>query len=330
MDGFAFRTDVFQDWDYYRQAVIGIVFTHFLHLYMRRQQLIRYRFGAAFLKLWASVLVTSLLITITYTVIAVFDSGGWATFYASVTKAADKKLGPDTVLTLFFLATWFLWHLVIWGWLIIYFMILQGRFKRMELESENRLRQAELENLKTKLNPHFLFNALSSIRSLIGENPQRAQQAVGELADVLRSAILAEHQQQISFERELEVVQHYLAIEKIRFEERLQVQYDIDPAIYPQPMPPMLLQTLVENAIKHGISKKTSGGNIRIRAGYEHGHCFIRVENSGQITTENLQNGFGITGTIKRLSLLYGNEASFSIRNADPQTVHATVKLPKA
>ncbi len=124
------------------------------------------------------------------------------------------------------------WHPVVWAWVILYFSSWRrGRFKRIELENENRLKQAELDNLKTKLNPHFLFNALSSIRSLIGENPGRAQQAVAELAKSCAAPCSRNITSWIPSGKELEVVQHYLAIEKIRFEERLSVHYTIDPAI---------------------------------------------------------------------------------------------------
>lgn len=329
IDGFAFRMDVFADMDFYGAILMGIFYTHLLHLYLRKQNLVRYRFGALFLKLWLGVLLASLGITLTFLTYEMILSGGWDKFLASIDVAKGTFNNKYITLAVIIGVIWLAWHLVVWGWVITYFTMLQSRFKRIGLESENRLKQAELDTLKSKLNPHFLFNALTSIRSLIGEDPSRAQQAVGELAEVLRSAMLVEHQQQITFAKELEVVQHYLAIEKIRFEERLQVQYDIDPSTYEQSMPPMLLQTLVENAIKHGISQKAAGGEISIKAQVEGKYWFIHVENTGQVPEGTLQNGFGITGTIKRLSLLYGDKASFSIHNTGKHTVYATVKLPR-
>lgn len=331
-EGFAFRTDVFGDTDFYSAYFIGVLATHLLYLYLRKQQLQRYRLGAVFMKVWGAVTLSSLLIVLWLTGISIAEDGGWNSFFASVDKTLGKPggLGTRAAIGLIFLLVWFVWHLVVWGWVILYFSLLQGRFKRIELENENRLKQAELDNLKTKLNPHFLFNALSSIRSLIGENPERAQQAVAELAEVLRSAMLAEHHQLIPFGRELEVVQHYLAIEKIRFEERLNVHYIIDPNIYQQTMPPMLLQTLVENAIKHGISKLAAGGEIRIAAALEGKQFVLRVENTGRVPEEHPGGGFGIQGTLKRLALLYGDKAFFTLHNTAQQTVCATVKLPAA
>ena len=333
-DGFAFRMDVFGDKDFYSAFAIGVLATHLLYLYLRKQQLQRYRLGAVFLKVWGAVSLTSLLIVLLMMGQAIIEEGGWNAFFSSLYKSMDKNdlngMAGSVILGMIFAAMWCLWQLVVWGWVIVYFSLLHGRFRRIELENENRLKQAELDNLKTKLNPHFLFNALSSIRSLIGENPARAQQAVGELAEVLRSAMISGHQQLIPFGKELEVVQHYLAIEKIRFEERLRVHYTIDPQLHQQVMPPMLLQTLVENAIKHGISRLAAGGEIRITAALEGRLFVLRVENTGQLAETVTGTGFGIEGTVKRLALLYGNKAGFTLHNTAQQTVCATVKLPAA
>lgn len=333
-EGFAWRLDVFGDKDFYSAVLIGVFSTHLLYLYLRKRQLERHRLGAVFVKVWGAVSLTALLIQLLLTGVTIIEEGGWNSFFSSLYGSMDEKklqgVTANVILGGIFLAMWCIWHLVVWGWVIIYFSLLQGRFRRVELENENRLKQAELDNLKTKLNPHFLFNALSSIRSLIAENPGRAQQAVGELAEVLRSAMLSEHQQLIPFGKELEVVQHYLAIEKIRFEERLRVHYTIDPQLYGQTMPPMLLQTLVENAIKHGISKLAAGGDIRISAAVEDRMFVLRVENTGQAAETFTSNGFGIQGTLKRLALLYGGKANFTLHNTAQQTVCATVKLPAA
>lgn len=329
MDGFGLRGDVFMDTDFYFHIANGVFWTHLLSVFIRRQGLERMRFGAVFTKLWIAVVCTSLLMVSTMSVLSVWEAGGWQKFTTEGLKERDG-LSANTQLVIVFLLVLFVWHLVVWGWVAIYFAATQGSIRRQELESENRLKQAELDNLKTRLNPHFLFNSLSSIRSLIAENPERAQRAVGELAEVLRSAMLSERQQLIAFGKELEVVQHYLAIEKIRFEERLQVEFEITGATDKQTMPPMLLQTLVENAIKHGIAKRSAGGNIRITAGREGNHFIIHVDNTGQITETHSDSGFGISGTLRRLSLLYGEKASFRIGNISESTVRATVKIPAA
>ncbi|WP_126245109.1 sensor histidine kinase [Chitinophaga rhizosphaerae] len=328
IDGFGLRGDVFTDYDFYFHIANGVVCTHLLDVFIRWQKLERMRFGAVFTKLWLAVLGVSILMVVNLAIMAIWESGGWNAFISPVTKQHD--LSPTTMMVIIFIIAVFLWHLLLWGWVAIYFALSQGRVKRQELESQNRLKQAELDNLKTRLNPHFLFNSLSSIRSLIAENPERAQQAVGELAEVLRSAMLSEHQQLIRFGRELEVVKHYLAIEKIRFEERLQVEFNIGDGSDEQTIPPMLLQTLVENAIKHGISKRSAGGDIRISAVRSGKHFIIQVDNSGRMENTASEEGFGINGTIRRLALLYGGEAKFHICNLENDTVRATVKIPAA
>src|SRR5205085_6678051 len=118
------------------------------------------------------------------------------------------------------------------------------------------LRKLELKTIKAHINPHFIFNALNSIRALIDEDPNRARNAVTHLSNILRSSMQAEKLETVPFEKELNIVKDYLALEYIRFEERLKIEYSIEGATLNQPVPPMMLQTLVENAIKHGIGKR--------------------------------------------------------------------------
>ncbi len=329
MDGFGLRVDVFMDTDFYFHVANGVICTHLIHLFIRWQKLERMRFGRVFMKLWLAVVGATVLMVANMSVLSIWEAGGWTEFSTNGLKDRDG-LSPTAQMIIVLVLIAFVWHLVVWGWVAIYFSAIQGRIKRQELESENRLKQAELDNLKTRLNPHFLFNSLSSIRSLIAEDPVRAQRAVGELAEAARSAMLSERQQLIAFGKELEVVKHYLAIEKIRFKERLRIEYHIQATTDAQTMPPMLLQTLVENAIKHGISKHSAGGDIRISAGREGKHFIIQVDNTGQMTEPSFEEGFGLSGTLRRLSLLYGEKASFRIGNISDSTVRATVKIPAA
>ena len=114
---------------------------------------------------------------------------------------------------------------------------------------EALVKSLELNTIKAHINPHFIFNALNSIRALIDENPQRARNAITELSNILRSSMQTEKMETVPFERELNIVKDYLALENMRFEDRLKVEYDIDEDTLNQPVPPMMLQTLVENAI---------------------------------------------------------------------------------
>ncbi|RAJ75602.1 histidine kinase [Chitinophaga dinghuensis] len=218
-------------------------------------------------------------------------------------------------------------------WWMIYYLyhyIEATRSEKLDqLTLQATVKELELKTIKAQLNPHFIFNALNSIRALVDENPQRARTAITELSNILRSSMAAEKAETVSMEKELNIVKDYLALETIRFEERLNVTYDIDPETLGLQVPPMMLQTLVENAIKHGISKTISGGNVHICSRLKGLQHEIMIENTGQFV-ENVKNGhgFGLESTRQRLSLLFGNRASFEIRNKDEQMVEARVIMP--
>lgn len=126
----------------------------------------------------------------------------------------------------------------------------------------------------------------------------------------------------------MNIVKDYLALEHIRFEDRLQIAYDIDEDTLDQPVPPMMLQTLVENAIKHGIGKQKGGGLIRVISDYRDNHHELIVQNTGRLDDNGNADGFGISSTRNRLKLLFGGKSSFEIRNTEDNMVEATVKMP--
>jgi LytS/YehU family sensor histidine kinase len=192
---------------------------------------------------------------------------------------------------------------------------------------ESLVKELELRTIKSQINPHFLFNALNSIRALIDENPRRARTAVTELSNILRSSMQVEKVETVSMENELNIVRDYLALEHIRFEERLKVNYDIDPATLELPVPPMMLQTLVENAIKHGISKSVHGGFINISSHINGLQHEITIQNTGQLCETGRDGGFGLQSTRQRLGLLYKEKASFNIYNVNNHLVEAKVEI---
>ena len=130
-------------------------------------------------------------------------------------------------------------------------------------------------------------------------------------------------------EKELDIVRDYLALEHIRFEDRLNIEFDIDEDTLGQPIPPMMLQTLVENAIKHGIGKNAKGGIVRIISDFKDDHHELIVKNTGHLNGDYNPEGFGISSTLSRLSLMYGDKAHFEIRNSDEKDmVEATITMP--
>ncbi|HRH59181.1 MAG TPA: histidine kinase [Chitinophagaceae bacterium] len=221
--------------------------------------------------------------------------------------------------------------LLIWNFIYFTYHYIEKanleKFDRVRLES--LVKELELKTIKSHINPHFIFNALNSIRALVDENPERARTAITELSNILRSSMQAEKLETAPLERELNIVRDYLELEHIRFEDRLQVEYDIDEDTLDQQIPPMMLQTLVENAIKHGIGKQMNGGFIKIVSGFKDDHYELIVQNTGCMELPAGHEGFGITSTLNRLKLLFGNKANFSISNkADDYMVEAKVIMP--
>ncbi len=151
-------------------------------------------------------------------------------------------------------------------WCVLYFIYNYFERYNTSLKLEASIREVELNNLKSQLNPHFIFNALNSIRALVDENPSKSKQAINQLSNILRNSLTTGKRGLTKFDEELKIVKDYLGLESIRFEERLHTEFDIEPASREFLVPPLMIQTLVENGIKHGISKLTAGGLIKITA----------------------------------------------------------------
>lgn len=217
-------------------------------------------------------------------------------------------------------------------WSSIYFMyhyVAKSRKQQLDtLQLESLVKELELKTIKAHINPHFIFNSLNSIRALVVENPERARQAITELSNILRSSMQADKSESVMLEKELNIIKDYLALENMRFEDRLKIEYDINQDTLGLPVPPMMLQTLVENAIKHGISKQIHGGIVRIESLIKGNFHQLAVQNTGSLNGSANGEGFGLSSTTDRLSLLYGNKAKFEIKQATPSLVEALVQIP--
>ena len=212
---------------------------------------------------------------------------------------------------------------------IVYHYVEKNRKDQLDrLRLENTVKELELKTIKSHINPHFIFNSLNSIRALVDENPNRARRAITELSNILRSSMQAEKSETVTLEREMDIVKDYLALEQMRFEERLKIEFEIDEDTLQQPVPPMMLQTLVENAIKHGISRQVKGGVVRVVAAFNNNHMELLVQNTGQLSTIINEDGFGIKSTQDRLNLMYQGKAVFDIRNMGTTMVESKVSLP--
>lgn len=219
-------------------------------------------------------------------------------------------------------------------WQLIYFFF-QYSNKKLEMERENdqlerTILETESKVLRAQMNPHFVFNALNSVRALITEDPQKAKKGINQLSKLLRSSLLTERKKTISFSEELDTVIDYLSLEKIRYEDRLTWEITTDKNCHKAQIPPMLLQTLIENAIKHGISKKITGGTIVIDAQKKDGFLMIKVINPGHFKSPIVAKdpGLGLMNSKNRLQILFGETAQISLRPLDKNYVIAEVNLP--
>lgn len=205
-------------------------------------------------------------------------------------------------------------------------------FQRSREQEVNNLQltashnEIELKNLRSQLNPHFLFNSLNSIRALIDIDPKQAQVNITKLSSLLRKSLILGKEHLVSLSEELAIVQDYLDLEKVRFEERVQVIQQHDLSLMELQIPPFIIQTLVENAFKHGIAQQINGGTIWIRTERFGNNVMITVENTGQLDLER-GIGIGIENTIRRLELQFGSKGKFELKAGESETVIAQITL---
>jgi sulfur relay (sulfurtransferase) DsrC/TusE family protein len=212
-------------------------------------------------------------------------------------------------------------------WSVLYFIYSYFEQYNKSLKMEATVKEIELNNLKAQLNPHFIFNAMNSIRALVDENPGKSKDAITQLSNILRNSLATEKKGLTKFDDELKIVKDYLSLESIRFEERLKIEYDIAPGSYDFWVPPFMIQTLVENGVKHGISQLTEGGTIKVRTVLLDDELKIQIFNSGRYVNGRVR-GLGLTNTIQRLKLLYGDAAYLRISNEKNNFVLTEVKIP--
>ena len=219
-------------------------------------------------------------------------------------------------------------------WTLFYFAVhFFLNHKKVEIENlrwQAAMTEIELNKLKSQLNPHFVFNSMNSIRALVDEDPVKAKEAVTQLANILRNTLMMGRNKLVPFNDEMKIVRDYLGLESIRLEERLRIKIDLSAESGGFDVTPLMIQTLVENGIKHGIARLTLGGELQIKAWVLADEIHIEIRNSGQYkgNTES-ETGFGLANTLQRLALLYHERARFGIRNETNETVLTTLIIPK-
>lgn len=200
------------------------------------------------------------------------------------------------------------------------------------VQLEKTLAKAQLHNLRLQLNPHFLFNTLNTISSVMYEDVRIADKMIARLSDLLRSTLDQGTSQEVTLDREIEFLNLYVETMKARFEERLEIEVDASLEARGAMVPPLVLQPLIENSIKHGADGQTSKVRIEVRAARENGSLRLEVRDHGPgllvARDAALQNGIGLSNTAERLERLYGGTHRMNLRNADDGGLVVTLQVP--
>ncbi|HJU54580.1 MAG TPA: histidine kinase [Pyrinomonadaceae bacterium] len=209
------------------------------------------------------------------------------------------------------------------------------KYRERELRAsqlETKLAQAQLDALRMQLHPHFLFNTLNSISVLMAEDVRAAQSMLARLSDLLRASLEKTGAHEVALHDELEFLESYLEIEQTRFQDRLTVRMEIDPAALDARVPNLILQPLVENAIRHGIAPRARAGVVLIRAARENGVVRLAVADDGvgvgSARPEDLMKGIGLSNTRSRLEQLYGAAHRFEMRERDGGGLEVSIEIP--
>jgi two-component system, LytTR family, sensor histidine kinase AlgZ len=298
----------------------GLTLTHLLRRRITRARWTEHPLRALLPRVLASSVALGALLTLLALLMAV---GVLHAFPARETSAAT---------TLVYV---FNFSVVMLVWQLLYFAehsfarSRRAELQRLQLESASR--EAELRALKAQLNPHFLFNCLNSIRALIAEDPVRAQHVVTLLSGLMRYSLSAASAATVPLARELEVVRDYLELEGVRLEERLRVRIDVPDDCLTVSVPGMLVQSLVENAIKHGVARLKAGGIVEVTARLEDGILNLTVSNSAGLASSPLPTagtGVGLSNASERLRLLFGRDASLELDCTRPELTETRVRIP--
>lgn len=284
---------------------LSILFTHLMRLFMLKKK-------------WLDIKLKTLiprLILISIVCASFIESGLLISEYVflKISEINTLELGRIVVNILALTLLVICWN----GIYFTYHFFQKSREQELEnLSLESSKNEIELKNLRSQLNPHFLFNSLNSIRALIDIEPKKAKTAITTLSNLLRKSLLSGKVNLIPISEEIDIVKSYLDLEKVRFEERLTVIWDIDEHINSFSVPPFSIQTLVENAIKHGVSKSVEGGFIKISTKKFATHIQVEIENSGSLNQKK-DTGIGIENTQRRLAIQYKDNAKFTLQQLD-------------
>lgn len=255
----------------------------------------------------------------------------WADIENAVTKHATTA---STIITQMFIGNWLQTQLFIGGWIFIYISITtKQRIKETEITNlrlQNSLKDAQLANLNNQLNPHFLFNTLNNIKFTVRKDPLKSEKMITDLSDILRYSLESSKSEKVQVVEELEIVNRYIDIIKVHMEKRLHFESVVPEHLYSHLIPPMILQMLIENSIKHGIENLRHGGKVQLVAEAAPKYITFNITNDiphTEIPTTQ-STGIGLRNIEQRLKLLYSNNATISTHEQDQQFI-VTLVLPR-
>ncbi len=307
-------------WEYFQQfflyAAVGLIVSHFYKTIFIKLEVFERSLSRIWVRAFFDVMmITSIMVILLFLPYVLTDfstvkkSEFWITFFGQI-----MNLGRYAIV-----------------WIIIYYLyhILKknSEITEQKLLFENVAKSAELELLKNQLNPHFLFNALNSIKALVLIDQEKARDAIIKLSELLRFTLNYEKAPLISLNEEINEVVKYLELEQIRFGKRLEVHISLEEETLDVKVPPAMILTLAENAIKHGITQLPEGGEIWIETKIRGKNIFIEVINTGKLKdTFNL--GIGLNNLQKRLQSLFSQKASFVLDAVSDKKVIARISYP--
>ncbi len=227
---------------------------------------------------------------------------------------------------------------IVFGTAISYFFLSRHRLHAQQLELhaqaqqhseyQKNLMQSQLRLLQAQIEPHFLFNALANVVSLIDAEPEKAKQVIQQLSDFLRISLQRTRDNNNTVADEINLLRAYLGIQQVRMGDRLQFSIECESALLMKPLSPLLVQPLVENAIKHGLENTVSGGRVKIKFKQQQNQLLISVIDSGQGVVQPCKHGMGLNNIRERLKTLYGNSARMTLSENDSGGVKACLTVP--
>jgi sensor histidine kinase YesM len=302
---------------------IGIFSTSLLRYYLKRNIKFESFGGRELIKIVVSILLASLL----FGLLNVFFGFIYVHFGPALTDAelqlyrSYDNFWIQVINSLFMIGSWVVTYLVI----KLLLKLNQDRIERLELNTT--LKQAQLNTLKGQINPHFMFNSLNNIRGLMLEDVEKSREMLTKLSEILRYSLTKNNINDIPVREELEVVDNYIDLSKIQFEDRLEFVKNVDADTLDLRIPPMVIQLLIENAAKHGIANLKNGGRIVLTITREGDNLLIEVRNTGKLKIEKGSTQLGLKNIKQRLKLLYADKASFELQEVSDEVV-ANIIIP--